>query len=227
MTSMRVSSTPLIASSLIVGDSGLGVEGINIPGTGKDGPSALFQYVTLPDDNDVEFRWEITTQPTLLVLESFEDGSFIATGESDSFGYNYYCDGVSQGSDTVNVQIGGGAAFELSPNVVNSSSASLSPEFVFNSAFNLSPNTVNSSSISLDPSFTFTSAFVLSPDVVNSSSVSLDPAFNFLGAFNLSPSVVNSNSDALNPIFSFGQTQVIGTVTASYAPDLYTVTFKS
>ncbi len=278
MTSMRVSDTPLIASSLIIGDEGLGVEGVNIPSTGQDGPSVLFQYVTLPTDNDNEFRMLVTSQPSVGTLTSFEDGSFIYAAPDltvDSFNYTWFKDGVSQASDTVNLTIGVAGGFTLSPQVVNSSSVSLDPAFAFSSVFNLSPNTVNSSSISVDPafvfnsvfnlspatvnsssiandpSFTFSSAFTLTPNIVNSSSVSLDPLltftsvftlntqvvnslsesidplFSFAGAFNLDPNVVNSTSISLNPMFSFGQIQVIGTVTASFAPDLYTAQFKS
>ena len=94
-------------------------------------------------------------------------------------------------------------------------------------AFELSPQVVNSLSVSLDPSYTFNNAFTLSPQVANSSSISIDPLFAFTGAFNLDTNVVSSTSIALNPMFSFGQVQVIGTVTASFAPDLYTAQFKS
>ena len=109
MTSMRVSLTPLIANSLMVGDTGLGVEGINIPSTGQNGPSVLFQYVTLPADNETEFRMLITSLPSVGTLTTFEDSSFIYDAPVptiDSFTYEWFRDGVTQGSDTVNLTIG-------------------------------------------------------------------------------------------------------------------------
>ncbi len=111
MTSMRISSTSLIAGALVVGDSGLGVEGIDIPSTGQDGAAVLNQFVTLPADNDVEFRMLITSQPSAGTLITFEDSSFIyhaPVPTNDSFNYEWFKDGVSQGSDTVNLQIGPG-----------------------------------------------------------------------------------------------------------------------
>jgi len=77
MTSMRVSATSLIANALVVGDDGLGVEGINIPSTGTNGAAVLHQFVTLPADNDVEFRMLITALPSVGTLTTFEDSSFI------------------------------------------------------------------------------------------------------------------------------------------------------
>ncbi len=253
MTSMRVSAVSLIANALVVGNNGLGVKGLNIPSTGTDGPAVLFQFVTLPEDNDVEFRMLITSLPSVGTLKTFENSSFIYDAPvptTDSFIYEWFKDGVSQGSDIVNLTIISAgfelspqtvnsvsvsldpvftfsSAFSLNPQTVNSSSMSLNPEFTFNDVFTLSPNTVNSSSISLDPLFAYSNAFSLNPQVVNSSSISLEPNFTFTGPFNLDPNVVNSTSIALKPIFSYGQVQTIGTVTASFAPDLYTVQFKS
>lgn len=94
-----------------------------------------------------------------------------------------------------------------------------------NTPFQLSPNTVNSASVSLNPDVAFLSAFVLSPDVVNSISISIDPIITYTGIFSLNPFVVNSLSVALAPILSFGNTQRIGTVTASFSGDLYTARF--
>lgn len=44
--SMRVSATPLIANSLIVGDSGLGVLAENVPSTGENGPGIYTTTLT-------------------------------------------------------------------------------------------------------------------------------------------------------------------------------------
>lgn len=67
--------------------------------------------------------------------------------------------------------------------------------------------------------------FELAPQVVNTLSESLNPSISFSSAFNLSPSVVNSLSVAINPALSFGNIQKIGTVTATFGKDLYTVKF--
>jgi hypothetical protein len=146
----------------------------------------------------------VTSQPSVGTLTTFEDSSFIYEAPDqtvDSFNYEWFKDGVSQGSDVVNLQIGAGGLV-------------------------LSPLPVNSSSVSLDPIMTFSNALTLNPNQANSSSIALNPTITFTGALTLSPNVVNSTSIALRPSLSFGQTQVIGTVTASFAPDLYTVKFK-
>ena len=71
-------------------------------------------------------------------------------------------------------------------------------------------------------------AFQLSPEVSNSLSLALDPSITYVvaGVFNLNPETVSSLSLARTPMISFGQSQVIGTVTTSFAPDLYTAQFK-
>jgi len=109
MTSMRVSATSLIANALVVGDTGLGVEGINIPSTGTNGASVLFQYVNSPADDDAEFRWLITSLPSVGTLDTFEDGSFKWTAPVptvDVIGYGAYKDGVLIENTVVNIQIG-------------------------------------------------------------------------------------------------------------------------
>lgn len=67
--------------------------------------------------------------------------------------------------------------------------------------------------------------FQLSPILVNSSSTALSPTITYNSVFNLSPFVVNSVSEALRPTLSFGNSQRIGTVTASFSGDLYTARF--
>ena len=109
MSAVRVDIAPLIVGSVIVGDTGFGVIGADIPSTGTNGASVLYQHVTLPADNDVEFRMLITVYPAVGTLTTFEDGSFIYTAPvptTDSFTYEWFRDGVSQGTDTVNLTIG-------------------------------------------------------------------------------------------------------------------------
>lgn len=67
--------------------------------------------------------------------------------------------------------------------------------------------------------------FQISPILVNSSSTALSPTITYNSIFNLNPFVANSVSEALKPILSFGNSQRIGTVTASFSGDLYTAIF--
>ena len=71
-------------------------------------------------------------------------------------------------------------------------------------------------------------AFELAPLTANSSSIGNEPSITYAisGVFNLNPDAINSSSIAKTPVISFGQSQIIGNVTVSYAADLYTVTFK-
>ena len=109
MSAVRVDTSPLIAGAVVVGDTGFGVKGIDIPSSGTNGAAVLHQFVTLPADNDVEFRMLITSLPSVGTLTTFEDSSFIYDAPVptiDSFTYEWFRDGITQGSDTVNLQIG-------------------------------------------------------------------------------------------------------------------------
>ena len=109
--SMRVSATPLIANSLIVGDSGLGVLAENVPSTGENGPGYLYNDLDLPADNGKEVRGEIVVWPSAGTLAANEDSSFEFTGAPDgaySFQYQLYVDGVLTGTPaTVDLIVGG------------------------------------------------------------------------------------------------------------------------
>lgn len=109
--SMRVSATPLIANSLIVGGSGLGVLAENVPSTGENGPGYLYNDLSLPADNGKEVRGEIVVWPSAGTLAANEDSSFEFTGAPDgayTFQYQLYVDGVLTGSPaTVDLIVGG------------------------------------------------------------------------------------------------------------------------
>ena len=109
--SLRVSATPLIANSLIVGDSGLGVLAENIPSTGESGPGYLYNDLDLPADNGKEVAGRIVVWPSAGTLAANEDSSFEFTGAPDgayTFQYQLYVDGVLTGSPaTVDLIVGG------------------------------------------------------------------------------------------------------------------------
>jgi len=108
---MRVSATPLISNSLIVGGAGLGVLAANVPSTGENGAGYLYNDLDLPTDNGKEVRGEIVVWPSAGTLAANEDSSFEFTGAPDgaySFQYQLYVDGVLTGSPaTVDLVVGG------------------------------------------------------------------------------------------------------------------------
>lgn len=111
MTSLRIDTSEWIASSLILGETGLGVLGSDIPSTGEDGASILYNDITLPADADKEIRALKLTDPSDGDLFIYEDGSFSFINAVDgvyTFTYQLYVDGVSTGSPaTVTLTVGG------------------------------------------------------------------------------------------------------------------------
>lgn len=106
--SFRISNTPLINGKFVIGVSGLGVIGSLIPNTGEHGASVLWQHVTLPVDNNVLFYAVVTVPPQVGTLDFNLDGSFTYTAPlntGDSFTYEWYRAGVSQGTDTVSLSV--------------------------------------------------------------------------------------------------------------------------
>lgn len=101
--SIRVDSSPLIASSLIVSQyHGLGVPGADVPQTptGGDTGSMMNESVTRPDDNAVEFRFEIASGPTggASFTTLNEDGSYALTVPGDgvyTWTFNLWKDGTA------------------------------------------------------------------------------------------------------------------------------------
>ena len=113
--SLRVSPTPLIAGAVVVGNTGLGVLGSDVPISGDAGASYLYNDLSLPADNNVEVRGLIVTPPSAGAFFAFEDGSFNSTGAPDgsySFVYRLFADGVDLGTTTASLTLGasGGVA---------------------------------------------------------------------------------------------------------------------
>lgn len=115
--SIRVASSSLISGAVVVGDPGHGVLGSLIPATGEHGAGYAYSSLELPADASKEIRGLITTWPTLGTLFAFEDTSFTYDGESDTFAWQMYVDGVAVGSpQTVTLSVGdveAGASGEL------------------------------------------------------------------------------------------------------------------
>jgi hypothetical protein len=93
----------LITSAHLFGGGGLGVLAENIPSTGENGGSYLYNDLSLPADNGKEICGRITSWPSDGNLFAYEDGSFeftIAPDGSYTFIYQLYVDGVATGSPT-------------------------------------------------------------------------------------------------------------------------------
>ena len=84
--------------------SGLGILAEDIPSTGTDGASFLYNDVSLPTDNGKEIRALITSYPATGTLTIYEDGSFIYVGGADgnnTFTYDLYVDGILTTSNNI------------------------------------------------------------------------------------------------------------------------------
>lgn len=107
--SLRVSTTSLISGALVVGDRGLGVLGSQVPSTGTNGASYLYNDLSLPADNDYEIRGVIETWPSAGTLRANEEGSFTFSDAPDgqyTFTYRLYVSGVDSGTATVTITVG-------------------------------------------------------------------------------------------------------------------------
>ena len=115
--SLRIDTGELISGAYVVGDTGLGVLAENIPSSGLDGASFLYNDLSLPADNGKEIRGLIVTPPSAGTFFAWEDGSFSLIGAPDgeySFTYRLYVDGVDQGTAEAGITIGVAATSELS-----------------------------------------------------------------------------------------------------------------
>lgn len=97
--------TPIVASAFHLGNRGLGVLGSTIPSTGDNGPSYMYNDLSLPADNDKEYKGFIETPPASGTFFAYEDGSFDYTGPSGSFVYRLFEDGVDKGTGTVTLNM--------------------------------------------------------------------------------------------------------------------------
>jgi hypothetical protein len=107
--SLRIDTAELISGAYVIGDTGLGVLGSEVPSTGEHGPSYLYNDLSLPADNGVEIRGLIVTPPSAGTFFAFEDGSFSLVGAPDdtyTFTYRLFVDGVDLGTAEATIDIG-------------------------------------------------------------------------------------------------------------------------
>lgn len=107
---LRIDTAEWISGALVIGDTGLGVLGSDIPSTGDNGAGYAYNDLSLPADANKEICGRITTWPSAGTLFAYEDTSFEFFGAPDgtyTFEYQLYVDGVATGSpQTVTLQIG-------------------------------------------------------------------------------------------------------------------------
>lgn len=111
--SIRVDTSSWISGAVVCGHRGLGVLAEDIPSTGDNGGSYLYNDITLPADAGKEICGRITTWPSAGALYAYEDGSFEFTDAPDgqySFAYQLYVDGVASGTGAVTLQVGASTA---------------------------------------------------------------------------------------------------------------------
>lgn len=107
--STRVDTSSLISGALVVGNRGLGVIGSAIPSSGANGPGYIYNDLALPADNSKEYQGLIGTPPTGGTFFAYEDSSFDFTAPNGtySFLYQLFEDGISKGTATSTITIGG------------------------------------------------------------------------------------------------------------------------
>jgi len=112
--SWRAESSQLIAGRWVAGDRGLGVRGFEIPSTGDDGASFLYNDLELPGDSLKEIRGHILTVPSGGTFAAEENGAFSLIGApvgAYSFTYRLYLDGADLGTATAWIYVGTTAEF--------------------------------------------------------------------------------------------------------------------
>lgn len=99
------------------GDRGLGYAGSTIPSDGTHGPALLYPGLSLPAENDDEFRLVFTSIPAGLTLETAdEDSSIVAFADSPGTyvgTYEAFKNGVSYGSSSWTLSFGDGLTGSL------------------------------------------------------------------------------------------------------------------
>lgn len=108
-SSLRIDTTEPIAGALLIGDTGLGVLGAEIPSTGTHGPGYAYDSVILqPGYAGKEYRATITSLPAALTLAATETTAFTATGPDGSHTvvWSLYEDGSLVGSTSFVVRFG-------------------------------------------------------------------------------------------------------------------------
>ncbi len=114
---IRVDTTSWLPGAILVGDTGFGVLGSDVPASGEDGSGYLYDQLSLPADASKEVCGRITSWPSAGTLYGYEDTSFTFSGAPDgvyTFEYQKYLDGVATGSPvTVTLIVGGGNVVQV------------------------------------------------------------------------------------------------------------------
>ena len=112
MSKTHRSDTAYLPGEHHSGDRGLGYAGSSIPSDGTHGPGLLYPQITLPDENNDEFRLVFTNIPNgITFLEANEDSSIVVIADSPGTyvgTYNAYRNGVLYGSNTWTLNFGDG-----------------------------------------------------------------------------------------------------------------------
>lgn len=130
--SLRIDATEWISGALLIGETGLGVLGADIPAYGDAGAGYAYNDLTFPEDANKEICGRITSWPSAGTLVANEDTSFVFSDAPDgtySFEYQLYVDGVATGTSTsVTLQVGPPVSMNLiTDSAVMSASAVVTP----------------------------------------------------------------------------------------------------
>lgn len=180
--SLIIDSSDWISGCLLIGETGFGVLAENIPSTGGDGASYLYNDLSLPADNGKEICGQITSWPSAGSLYAYEDGSFSFTGAPDgayTFSYQLYVDGVATGSPvTVDLLVG---VLTLQPGLFTNSNTFFAPT--------VTPPNATLTTTRLDNTNTF-----------------FGPVVNLGGALTLVPTRLDNTNSFFAPIVTPGGT---------------------
>jgi hypothetical protein len=108
-SSLRIDLQEPIAGALVIGDTGLGVAGSEVPAQGTHGPGFAFGSVALqPGFGSKEYRAELGPLPLGLVLRAYENSAFVAQAPDGSYvvPWTLYEDGAVVGSTTFTLTFG-------------------------------------------------------------------------------------------------------------------------
>ena len=107
--SLRIDTAEPIAGALVIGGTGLGVLGSDIPAIGTHGPGYAYGSVILqPGYAGKEYRATINSLPAGLQLVASETSAFTATGPNGTHvvSWSLYENGVLVGSASFSLRFG-------------------------------------------------------------------------------------------------------------------------
>lgn len=201
--SLIIDSSDWVSGCLLIGETGFGVLAENIPSTGGDGASYLYNDLSLPADNGKEICGQITSWPSAGSLYAYEDGSFTFTGAPDgaySFEYQLYVDGEATGSPvTVDLLVG---VLTLQPGLFTSTSAFFAPT-VTPGEVTLAPSLLTNTSVFFAPTVT-PGEVTLTPSLFSNANTFFSPVVNLDGALTLAPDRFDNTSTFYAPTVTPG-----------------------